>query len=120
MQMLKNTLLTVATFLACCFPVFAQSEPNLETLTEVVTSPTTFAICKAVDVGSTVYLLSHGLGVEANPVVAASMQIGGYVPLIAFSVGLYYLIKYANRPEVTGLANVVTCGVAAHNLLLIR
>jgi hypothetical protein len=48
------------------------------------------------------------------------MKIGGYVPLIAFSVGLYYLIKYANEPVATGVANVVTCGVAAHNLLLIR
>ena len=90
-----------------------------QTLEEVVTSPTTFAVCKVVDVVSTIHLLSVGGFVEANPIVAWSMSVGGYVPLIAVSVGLWYLLKELNNPYATGIANIVTCGVAVHNLTLI-
>jgi hypothetical protein len=90
-----------------------------EVVTDVITSPTTFAVCKAVDVVSTIYLLSVGGFVEANPIVAWSMSVGGYVPLIAASIGLWYVIKEANNPYVTGFANVVTCAVAGSNLALI-
>ena len=111
---------TIRTLLAAALLAFAfqvSAEP-LETLEAVVTSPETFAVCKAVDIASTSYLLTHGLGVEANPVVAPLIA-HGYVPLIALSVGLYYLLKWHNSPVVTGVANVATCGVAVHNLLLI-
>ena len=90
-----------------------------EVVTDVITSPTTFAVCKTVDVVSTIHLLSVGGFVEANPIVAWSMSVGGYVPLIAVSVGVWYLLKELNNPIATGIANVVTCGVAAHNLTLI-
>lgn len=89
-----------------------------ETVTEVVTSPTTFAVCKALDIGTTYYLISHGLAVEANPIVAATLA-HGYFPLIAISVGIYFLLKHYNDPVATGIANVATCGVGVHNLLLI-
>ena len=89
------------------------------TVEDIVTSPTTFAVCKAVDVVSTIHLLSVGGFVEANPLVAWSLSIGGYVPLIAVSIGMWYLLKELNNPIATGVANVVTCSVAMHNLTLI-
>jgi hypothetical protein len=85
---------------------------------ELMTSPETFAVCKAVDIASTAYLLSQGGFVEANSIVAGSLA-HGYFPLIAFSVGLYFLLKHLNDPVTTGVTNVVTCGVGVHNLLLI-
>ena len=89
-----------------------------EVVTDVVTSPETFAVCKALDIGTTAYLISHGLAVEANPIVAATLA-HGYFPIIAISVGIYFLLKHYNDPVATGFANVVTCGVGVHNLLLI-
>lgn len=85
---------------------------------EVVTSPTTFAVCKTADVLSTIYVIEHSIGVEANPVIAPLLT-NGYIPFIALSVGIWWLIKEYNNPTVTAAANVVGCGVAAHNLLLI-
>ena len=108
----------LAGVLLVCSSAFAA--PTLE---EVATSPETFGICKAADVASTVYLLEHGWAVEGNPIVAWSMNIGGYMPLVFVSAGLYWALKHfkdeAGVPLATGAANVVTCGVAAHNLLLI-
>ena len=91
---------------------------SLATVEEVATSPTTFAVCKTVDIATTAYLIENGLGVEANPVVASILG-NGYIPLIALSVGLWYLIKQYNNPYATAGANVMTCGIAIHNLLLI-
>jgi hypothetical protein len=101
----------------------AFAAPTLEEAGEVVTSPETFGVCKAADVASTVYLLEHGWAVEGNPIVAWSMHIGGYMPLVFVSAGLYWAFSHfkdePGMPLATGAANVVTCGVAAHNLLLI-
>ena len=85
---------------------------------ELMTSPETFAVCKAVDIASTAYIISNGIGVEANPIVAGLLS-HGYFPLIAVSIGLYLLLKHFDDPVATGVANVVTCGVGIHNLLLI-
>ena len=111
-------MLKIGTLLLTFFLAFPTHSQTLDPIQEVVTSTETFAVCKAVDVASTIYLLSHGLGVEANPVVAWTISVGGYVPLIAASVGLYYLLKHFDNPAATGAANIITCGVAAHNLLL--
>ena len=105
--------IALATLMACSIGA------NAGTVEDIVTSPTTFAACKAVDVVSTIHLLSIGGFVEANPIVAWSISVGGYVPLIAVSVGMWYLIKEVNDPVATGIANVVTCAVAGHNLTLI-
>lgn len=91
---------------------------GVTTVEEVVTSPTTFAVCKAADIATTAYIIEHGIGYESNPIVAATLS-HGYIPLIALSVGLWYLLKEYNNPVATAGANIVTCGVAAHNLLLI-
>ena len=73
--------------LLLAFSLSANAEPSLE---DVVTSSDTFAVCKTVDVASTMYLLDHGLATEANPVVAWSIRIGGYAPLILASIGLWW------------------------------
>jgi hypothetical protein len=91
---------------------------GVTTVEEVVTSPTTFAVCKAADIATTAYVIEHGIGVESNPIVASTLA-HGYIPIIALSVGLWYLLKEYNNPVATAGANVVTCGVALHNLLLI-
>jgi hypothetical protein len=116
----------IVIYLAVCFAgvllliANAFAAPTLE---EVVTSPKTFAVCKAVDIASTAYLLEHGLAIEANPVVAWSLKIGGYAPLVFASIGIYWLMeKYKEAEGVrTGIAiaNGVTCGVAVSNLLLV-
>lgn len=92
---------------------------GVTTVEEVITSTDTFAVCKAADVVTTIYLLEHVAGAtEANPVMAGLIS-HGYLPLIAFSAALVWLIKEVNEPVATGFANVVTCGAAVNNLLLI-
>jgi hypothetical protein len=93
------------------------------TLEDAATSPDTFAVCKTVDIASTAYLLEHGLVTESNPIVAWSLRIGGWAPLVFASIGIYWAMeKFKDEPgakPATAIANGVTCGVAAHNLLLI-
>lgn len=89
-----------------------------ETVENVVTSTDTFAVCKAADVISTIYVIEHGIGVEANPVMAGLIS-HGYIPFILLSAAVYWLIKEINNPIATGVSNVVTCGAAINNLLLI-
>jgi hypothetical protein len=89
--------------------------PSLE---EIATSTDTFAICKAADVITTAYVIEHGIGVEANPIVAP-LVAHGYIPFILVSYGVYRLIKWLDNPGATLGANVITCGVAVNNLLLI-
>jgi len=97
-----------------CFNVHAT---NLE---EAVVSPNTFVVCKAADVLSTMYIINSGIGVESNPVVAASIHIGRYIPLILISVVIYKWIKDNPQEKVAiGTVNAVTCGVALQNILLI-
>jgi hypothetical protein len=112
---MKKLLCTLLLAAASLTPAQAQTEQAVE----ILTSPETFAICKAADMASTAYLLSHGLAIEANPLVAWSLSVGGYIPLIAVSAGIYYALKHLDNPVATGAANAVTCTVAAHNLLLI-
>ena len=105
--MKKLATLFLATYLHC-----AQAE-------DVVSSPTTFAICKAADIASTAYLLENHLAVEGNPLVAELLQ-SGYFPLIILSVGIWWFMKEHPEQKVANTAaNVVTCVVAANNILLI-
>ena len=91
-------------------------------LEDVATSPTTFAVCKTVDIASTAYLLEHGLATEANPLVAPLIA-HGYIPLIAVSLGIYWMMKhFKDQPgakTATAVANGVTCLAATQNLLLL-
>jgi hypothetical protein len=103
--------------------LFAVSIALAETLEDVVTSPKTFAVCKTLDITSTAYLLEHGLATEANPLVAWSLKIGGYAPLVFVSIGIYWAMEKYKEVEGaktgTAIANGVTCGVALKNLALI-
>lgn len=85
----------------------------------IAQSTNTFAVCKTVDIASTAYGIHAGLVHEANPLMASTLA-HGYFPMIALGVGLWYLLERLNEPKVTMVANVITCGVAANNLRLIR
>lgn len=89
----------------------------------VVTSPHTFAACKAADVATTAYALHHGAA-EANPLVAGILHATGYGGLIVVSGlmvwGVYKLSKRAEMKPAVGAANVITCGAAVNNLMVIH
>lgn len=104
--------------LVCFWSLVGCATTQLGGAPEVVTSPETFAVCKAVDIASTAYLIHNGLAVEANPIVAATLS-HGYLPLVVISVGIYYALKHFQDPVAIGVANFATCGVAINNLLLI-
>ena len=111
----------IASLMLACAVFSAQAEPIdviADGVTAVATSTTTFAVCKVVDIASTAYLISNGLGVEANPIVAGIIG-NGYLPLIAVSVLVWYMLTQVDSPAGIAVANVVTCGVAAHNLTLL-
>lgn len=87
-------------------------------LEDIATSPETFAVCKTLDIASTSYIITKGIGYEANPMVAPLIT-HGYFPLVLISAGMYWALKeYANKPT-TIAVNIGTCVVALHNLLLI-
>lgn len=88
------------------------------TIQPIAESSDTFAVCKSVDVLTTAYGLGTGMFVEKNPLVA-SLLGHGWIPFVAISVALWYVIDKYNEPKVTMVANAITCPVAAHNLLLI-
>lgn len=93
----------------------SQAAPTLE---EVATSPETFAICKAIDIASTSYIITNGIGYEANPIVAPLIA-HGYFPFILVSTGIYWALKHFNNKPAIVAANAGTCFVAAHNLMMI-
>lgn len=88
--------------------------------------PETFAVCKAADVVTTVVAVHSGAGAEVNPLLKpivgsmTKLTLGTVAPLIAVSFGIAWLVKQVNNPTVTAAATVATCGVAAHNLLVLR
>lgn len=83
----------------------------------IAESPETFAVCKTIDIATTAVILSNG-GVELNP-IAKGLLAHGYIPIIAISVGIYFLLKELNEPKLNVAANAVTCGVSAHNALVL-
>lgn len=88
-------------------------------LQTVATSPNTFAICKAADVVTTAVALNSGKFVEANPVLKPFIGPHHFLPLIAYSFALWWIIDRLNNPKVTLAANVLTCGAAGHNAVLL-
>ena len=77
-----------------------------------------FAACKAADVVTTVVGISSGAFPEANPLMAKVLA-HGYLPFIAISYALWYVVDRINNPSLTIGANAITCPIAAHNLWLI-
>jgi uncharacterized protein DUF5658 len=92
----------------------------------ILEQPETFALCKAADVATTVAAVHTGAGVEANPLMKpfvggmAKLTIGTVAPLVVVSLVVVWLVKEINNPVVTSIASATTCGVAAHNFLLLR
>lgn len=89
------------------------------TVQSVAESPTTFAVCKTVDVATTAYALNSGHFREANPILKPFIGPHHFVPLIAFSFALWWVIQKLNEPKLTMAANAITCGVSAHNIGLL-
>lgn len=87
-------------------------------MNEILTSPDTFAACKAADLLTTHIALVSGLGIEGNPIVAGLLS-HGWIPVLALSFFVWKLIEKANEPIATATANVITCGAAFNNFLLI-
>lgn len=86
---------------------------------EVAESPTTFAVCKAADVATTAVALNSGHFHEVNPLLKGLIGPHNIMPLVAFSIGVYLLLRYINEPKVTLAANAITCPIAAHNAVLL-
>ena len=93
-------------------------QPAEDAAVDVLTSPTTFAVCKAADVATTAIGLNSGHFVEANPALKVFIGPHNFGPLILFSIAAYFIIKNIDDKRFTAAANVITCGVVGHNLHL--
>lgn len=88
------------------------------TAQQVAESSNTFASCKAADVATTAYALHTGHFIEKNPLIAPLVS-HGFIPLIAISIALWYVVDRYDGPKATMAANAITCPVAGHNLWLL-
>ena len=78
--------------------------------------------CQVADTLTTVYGVSHGAA-EANPLMAGIINSFGIAGFVAFKAALtYFLLTRHDDIPVTALAtvNVITCGAAVNNLLVIK
>ena len=75
--------------------------------------------CVAADVATTAYGLHSGRLVERLSPFKASMNAGHLAPFVLASVVLVLLVERWSEPTVTAVTGV-ECGLAAHNLLVIR
>ena len=60
---------------------------------------------------------------EVNPIVAGLIATGGIAAFVAVKMGVTLLILHYHADISTGVlaaANVVTCGVAAHNATVLQ
>lgn len=78
--------------------------------------------CQGADTYTTIEGLERGAR-EVNPIVAAIIAAGGIAAFVATKVGVTLLILHYHADISTGVlatANVVTCGVAAHNAIVLQ
>ena len=78
--------------------------------------------CQAADTWTTVEGLDRGAK-EVNPIVAGIIAAGGITAFVATKLGVTLLILHYHAEISTGVlatANVVTCGVAAHNARVLQ
>ena len=78
--------------------------------------------CQAADTVTTVQGLERGAR-EVNPIVAAIIAAGGIAAFVATKVGITLVILHYHSEISTGVlatANVLTCGVAAHNATVLK
>ncbi len=71
------------------------------------------------DVATTAVALHSG-AVEANPIMGGILRSLGWPAFIAAKLGVGLLLanESKNAPTAVGAANVATCAVAAHNLMV--
>lgn len=89
---------------------------------QTVGSKKGFAACKTADVASTVAAIEVTGAKEANPIIAAVMKKAGYFGLIGIAAMVVWLVYENDAHDETtqGVVNVATCGVAVHNLMLLK
>ena len=78
--------------------------------------------CQAADTWTTVEGLDRGAK-EVNPIVAGIIAAGGITAFVATKLGVTLLILHYHAEISTGVlatANVLTCGVAAHNATVLQ
>ncbi len=78
--------------------------------------------CQAADTHTTVEGLGRGAR-EVNPIVAGIIAAGGIAAFIATKIGVTLVILHYHSEISTGVlatANVLTCGVAAHNAYVLH
>jgi hypothetical protein len=78
--------------------------------------------CQAADTATTVEGLDRG-GRELNPIVAGIIAVGGMPAFVATKIGVTAVIVHYHSEISTGVlaaADVVTCGVAAHNAYVLN
>ncbi len=89
--------------------------------------PQTFATCAAADVATTAYAVHAGFAHETNPLLASSVNIHHFLPMVLSKVAivglvwwLYDMYKDSQAAKAgVGVATVVTCGAAANNAAII-
>ncbi len=82
--------------------------------------PTTLRLCAAADVATTVVAVKTHAGRELNPLWKASVNDGRFLPFVLATVLAVILIERLDRPAVTATAAAVECGLAAHNVWILR
>jgi hypothetical protein len=105
--------------LALCFC----GSVHATTVEDVASSDRLFIACKTADLVTTAVAINTGVGIEANPIAAWSMElgkqlgIGGFTPLIIVSGALWWLMTRDDvDPRAKIAVNAMTCGVAVNNL----
>lgn len=74
--------------------------------------------CQAADAATTLYAVRHG-AVEANPLMAGVLHLGA-LPFVLAKLGIAYVLTEYTRPEFRAPVNALTCGVAVHNVMVVR
>lgn len=84
-----------------------------------VASPQASVGCQMADVTTTAVALRGG-AVEANPLMGGILRAFGWPAFIAVKLGVGLLLAHEAKqaPVAVGAANVATCAVAAHNLMV--
>lgn len=106
---MKSIILILAVALGGCAQVQTVAE-----------SDATFIACKSADIITTAVGLNSGMFHEANPALKLLIGPHNFVPLITFSIVVWAILHYINEPKLTMAANVVTCGIAGRNAILLH
>jgi uncharacterized protein DUF5658 len=78
--------------------------------------------CQGADTYTTIEGLERGAR-EVNPIVAGIIAAGGIAAFVATKIGVTLLILHYHADISTGVlatANVLTCGIAAHNATVLQ